>query len=130
MRNYDLEASGSSIKGAITCGSEEGYDGGRKFGLAQALGFLDEVNEELSTEGFSPIPCILTEGTLVGRSDSGLYRETVYTLSFSWSPRVPAPDRETFRNTLMEYADRIGSRMGQVRMYVEFEGETSVLKKT
>ncbi|MDP3882218.1 MAG: hypothetical protein Q8Q31_05065 [Nanoarchaeota archaeon] len=130
MENYNIEASGVALKGIITCGSLEGYEStGASFTLENLLGFLDETNKEILEEGLKPIPCIIYQGTLVGRSNSGQYREEVYTLDFSWSPRVGAPLKEVFLKTLMEYADRLGKKMKQTRIYVEFEGKTTVLKK-
>ena len=129
MNHYDLEHSGPSLKGTIICGSTPGYEGGQSINLEETLALFDGVNQEIVEEGLAPIPCIVTEGTLIGRSDSGLYREGVYTFNFSWSPRVPAPSGDVFQQTLMEYADRLGNKMNQTRMYVEFEGETLVIKK-
>jgi len=129
VKHYEVEVSGSSLKGNIICGSTPGYEGGKGFDLEQTLAFLDEVNREITESGLASIPCIVTEGTLVDRSDSGLYREGGYTFGFSWSPRIPAPERNIFYQTLMQYANSLGDKMGQERMSVEFEGETSVLRK-
>ena len=129
MNYYDLESSGSSLKGTIICGSTPGYEGGQSFDLEQTLALFDDVNREIVDGGLAPIPCVVTEGTLIGRTDSELYREGVYTFAFSWSSRVPAPSKDIFHQTLIQYADRLGNKMGQTRMYVEFEGNTAVLIK-
>jgi len=129
MRFYNQEARSLSLKGVITCGSKAGYDNGQEFSLEQTIGFLNGINEERSERKEITIPCIVREGTLVGRSTDSDYRERVYQLEFSWSPRSKAIPPETFRDALLSYADELGQRMGQQRMYVEFENETYVIKK-
>src|SRR3989344_8770351 len=113
MDHYTQESSGKSLKGVIICGSKAGYEGNKTFSLEQTLTFLEQINVEIANSGLSPIPCIVVEGTLVGRSTSGLYRERAYTLNFSWSPRIPAPPKDEFYNTLLEYACQLGSKMEQ-----------------
>ncbi len=129
MDHYTIESSGKSLKGTVICGSTPGYEGGKSLSLEETLALFDDVNEEIVNGGLAPIPCIVTEGTLIGRSDSGLYHEAVYSFNFSWSPRVPSPGEDVFHQTLMQYADRLGNKMEQTRVYVEFEGNTDVLKK-
>ena len=129
MDHYNRESFGPSLKGTIICGSTSGYEGGQGFDLEQTLALFDNVNREIIDNDLAPIPCIVNEGTLIGRTDLGLYREEVYTFAFSWSPRVPAPGKDVFHQTLMEYADRLGNKMVQTRMYVEFDGNTTVLIK-
>ncbi len=128
MKFYHQEARGPTLKGIITCGARAGYDGGQEFNLEQTIGFLNDINGERSGRREITIPCIVKEGTLIGRWSDSDYRERVYQLEFSWSPRYTAIPKETFRDALLSYADELGQRMEQQRMYVEFEDETFVLK--
>ncbi len=128
MRFYHQEARGPTLNGIITCGSQAGYESGQEFSLEQTIGFLNEINGKRSERRETTIPCIVKEGTLIGRSGDSDYRERVYQLEFSWSPRYTAIPKETFRDALLSYADELGQRMKQQRMYVEFEDETFVLK--
>ncbi len=123
------EAAGPSLKGRVICGSEVGYAGGRRFSLEEVITHLSEISGELALAGYPAIPFIITEGALFGRSESGSYQESVYTLNFSWSPRIPSPTPEEFSTALQAYAANLGSRLSQERVYVEFDGTTTILKK-
>lgn len=130
MEEYEIEASEVALSGRIVCGSTEGYDStGGKDSLEQTLGFLDEINRDMCDRSLSPIPCIVSQGVLIGRATSGQYREDVYTLDFSWSPRSKPMDKNVFLDTLVQYAVGLGQKMKQTRMYLEFEGKTTVLKR-
>src|SRR3989338_3763213 len=96
MKYYTEGAVGKSLRGIIVCGSRIGYEGSREYNLEQALSFLDDINQEITAEGLSPIPCIVIDGILVGRSDAGSYHENVYKFNFSWSPRVPVLEESMF----------------------------------
>lgn len=128
MRFYKQEARGATLKGIITCGAQAGYESGKEFSLEQTIGFINDINEDRNGRKEITLPCIVKEGTLIGRSGDSDYRERVYQLEFSWSPRYSAIPSETFRDALLSYADELGQRMEQQRMYVEFENETYVLK--
>ncbi|MBT5021412.1 hypothetical protein HOK51_09675 [Candidatus Woesearchaeota archaeon] len=129
MKHYKFEATEKNLKGTITCGSKVGYEGDSKFDLTQVLDILDQINKELNLEGIASIPCIVVEGELVGRSDLEKYREKIYNLNFAWCPRVPAPSTDDFYETLKQYVNRLGNKMQQERIYVEFEGDTVVYKR-
>ncbi|MBI2102239.1 hypothetical protein HYT55_00225 [Candidatus Woesearchaeota archaeon] len=130
MRFYQREARGATLKGIITCGARVGYEDGREFDLEETISVLNEINRERSESGAMTLPCIIKEGTLIGRSADSDYREQIYQLEFSWSPRYKEIPRDTFREALLAYADELGQRMEQQRMYVEFDGETTVLKRS
>jgi len=129
MKQYNREAIASSLTGSITCGSRCGYEGTKRFSLEETLDFLDGINKTISDGGLQPIPCIVHEGVLVGRASTASYRETVFTMDFSWSPRAPEMEKNTFYKTLITYANRLGIEMKQERVYVKFDGKTEVLKK-
>ncbi len=130
MTFYNQEARGASLKGIITCGAQAGYDSEKEFSLEKTIKFLTEINQKRGERKDITIPCIVKEGTLIGRSGGSVYRERVYQLEFSWSPRNSTIPPETFRDALFSYADELGQRMEQQRMYVEFDGGTYVLKKS
>lgn len=130
MDNYNLEKSSRSLTGKIICGSRCGYDSDKEFGLEETLALIEETNKEISDEGLTTIPCIVQEGTLIGRASTENYREQVYTLNFSHSPRLNPIKSDTFYNTLLLYADKLGNKMQQTRMYIEFNGNTTILKKS
>src|SRR3989344_3329689 len=129
MAQYNREAIASSLTGSITCGSRCGYEGSKEFTLEETLDILDGINRNIGDTGLQPIPYIVREGVLVGRASTDIYREKVFTMDFSWSPRAPEMERNTFYETLIEYANILGTRMEQERVYVEFDGKTEVLKK-
>ena len=73
--------------------------------------------------------CIITEGTLIGRTTKSEYREGVYYLDFTWSPRVePIGDVEFFE-LVAAYTFELGASLGQERMYVQYQGNTTVYKQ-
>lgn len=129
MTQYVKEAVAISLKGSITCGSRCGYEGNKGLTLEETINILERVNREIADAGSQSIPCIVREGVLVGRTDTQNYREIVYTMEFSWSPRAKPMKRDTFYEKLLEYADKLGQAMEQERIYVEFDGKTEVLKK-
>jgi hypothetical protein len=127
---YRLEAMAETLKGIVTCGSREGYTG-RSFGLPRVEKSLDETNVEVARRGLTPLPCIITSGKLVGRSEDGgaRYTEGVYRLEFALSPRSKKMSKREFQSVLIAYAEGIGSKLKQERVYVEFGGKTSVIRK-
>ncbi len=129
MADYNREAMAETLKGLVTCGARCGYDGSKEFTLEEIIDVLDDVNREIVDAGLQSIPCILREGVLIGRTSTENYHEKVYSMEFSWSPRAKLLERTTFYNTLIEYANRIGQKMKQERVYLEFDGQTEVLKK-
>ena len=130
MGQYEREANANTLKGFITMGLRPGYRAGAAVLAPQdALGLLSDVNAEMSGSDMTPIPCKCTEGTLVMWSGGQEYREPVVTMEFSWSPRQEPMAPDAFERTLFEYADRLGGRLGQERVYVEFGGRTTVLRR-
>ena len=131
MHQYTSEAKGESLNGTISCGSISGYtlSAGKEFTLEETLDILDGINSEIVKNGFQAIPCIVHEGVLIGRAATKNYRERIFRLDFSWSSRLKPMKRTTFYNTLVEYATRIGNEMKQIRVYLDFDGQTEVLKK-
>ncbi len=126
---YNLEARAKTLKGTVTVGSREGYSG-KEFEIDRVELELDNINVKLSGRGLRTIPCIITNGKLIGRSSGGSakYAERVYRLEFSWSPRSPKMGKKEFNSILMDYATGLGCRLKQERVYIEFDGKTSVLK--
>jgi len=130
LTDYQIEAKKNSLKGTITCGSRVGYNtGAKEFSLEETLTILDETNKQVTTQGLRALPCIVTEGTLVGRSESGNYHERVYILNFSQSPRTEPIADSKFHESLLAYAQGMGKTMGQERVYIDFNGQTEVLVK-
>ena len=125
MDQYLEEAARNTLKGVVTCGARAGYEGSKLFSLEDVIDFVASAHEQIPTS----IPCIIREGTLVGRTDTTQYREKTYTFEFSWSPRRVPPENEVFYAVLLKYAHLLGISMQQERVYVEFEGKTRILKK-
>ena len=90
---------------------------------------LEGINEERVRVGQRTIACIVTEGTLLGRATESAYREEVYNLDFTWSARLEQISPDTFYNDVCEYAEAVGVQLEQERMYVQFQGRTSVYKR-
>ena len=130
MIRYSVEATTKSLMGSVTCGSRCGYDGEKEFTLGETLDIIDAINRAIGGAGLQPIPCVVHEGVLVGRAGGDGCREKVFTMDFKWSPRSAAMESDVFHKTLMEYATRLGERMKQERVYVEFDDKTEVLKGT
>lgn len=129
MDYYSIEKTAESLTGKITCGSKIGYClDSREFNLGWLIQFINETNKEIIDEGSITLPCIIQEGTLIGRANTKDYCEKVYNLNFLHSPRSNPIDSETFYNTLLMYADKIGNKMQQERMYVEFDGNTTIIR--
>ena len=129
MIKYKSEAMKPSLKGLITCGSRCGYEGKKEFTLEETLSILEEANETIIDSGYQPIPCIVREGMLVGRTTDNCYREGVFMMEFSWSPRASEIASDRFYETLLTYANILGCEMQQERVYIEFNNMTEVLKK-
>ena len=127
--SYEREAIAPSLKGIITCGSASGYENSENVSLEKLLFHIKEINEEFVAERKNIIPCIVRKGNLIGRASDSSYKETIYTIEFSYSPRLMQIQRDTFYETLIEYANRIGNRMQQERIYLEFDCKTEVLKR-
>jgi len=128
---YDLEARAKTQKGTVTVGSREGY-AGKEFDLNRVEEAVDKANLSVRGQGFNPVPCIISQGRLIGRAGvsggGNAYREGVYRLEFALSPRVPAMNKKNFYKLIVAYATEIGETLKQERVYVEFDGWTSVLK--
>jgi hypothetical protein len=129
MMTYDREALSDSLKGRITCGSTKGYRFFQDISIEETVRIIGKIHDEITKKGLEAIPCIISEGRLVGRAETSKYFETVYHIEFSWSPRLIPIERDHFYQILVEYAQRIGDAMSQERIYLEFEGKTEVFKK-
>jgi hypothetical protein len=126
--NYSSEIKSETLKGIVTLGSREGYDCKCEISLEQMLRFIHEANVEVQTADLPSIPCIVREGILIGRASETNYQEKVYSLEYLWSPRSKTLPKEQFYNTLIAYADCLGKKTKQNRVYVEFEGMTEILR--
>lgn len=127
-KDYELEASRSVIKGTVILGSKVGYIGKGVFVLTDIAKVLDEVNIYRAATGKTAIPCLISEAELVGRTGDAKYQETVFRLEFSISPRWPAMGQAKFYSALSEYANALGVKLKQTRVYIEFGDEVTVLK--
>jgi hypothetical protein len=123
--DYSIEARARTLSGRIILGAREGYDGDREFSLEELANFLREANKEIES-----IPCIIAPGLLVGRSGNSDYSERVFYLNFSQSPRTARPLlSKRFMDILIEYGNFLGNSMKQERVYIDFNGETIVLRR-
>ena len=128
MEKYRLEASSKSLKGRVICGAGSGYTASNVFSLEQVLDFLDEINLDFEERKIKTIPCFVKEGVIVGRASTSKYRAKTYDFEFSWSPRIGPIKSIDFYKSLVEYAKQLGDKLGQVRVYVEFGGKTTIFK--
>ena len=85
---------------------------------------VDAVHKKSS----QPLNGIISQGELVGRSGDSSYRETVFRIALSTSPRSKALSQKDFLNALEVYATELGSDMKQERVYLECNGVTYVYK--
>ncbi len=129
MDNYVRETSGPILTAIITCGSKVGYGGDTVFSLDDIAAAVDEINKERNQRQERTFGCIIEQGILVGRTGETDYRETVYKLAFSWSPRSKQIHSAEFLKAIEEYTDALGLQLQQERMYIEFQGERRVYKK-
>lgn len=130
MKNYRLETKGISLKGIITCGARAGYSGEKEFSLEEALVFLEDINKARDAHGQVIPSCMIIESTLLGRAGNHEYREQVYKVELSWSPRSGQLGSDEFCEILFQYADQLGLKAQQERMYIEFEETTYVFKRS
>ncbi len=129
MSSYSLEVKKKTLKGIIICGAREGYIGNREHSLSDVLGMVDGINKDRKSKDL-PIPsCMVSEAILMGRSRDEDYRERIYKFDFSLSPRAKPATVDTFYDTLVQYVDALGSQLKQVRVYLEFDGDTYVFSK-
>ncbi len=126
MTDYEVEATRDTLKGIVTCGARAGYQRTKQYQLDDVVDLLAHLHEEINPS----IPCIIREGRLVGRVDTSEYVERVYSFEFFWSPRQDPIGKEVFQSTLLHYAQRLGEGMRQERVYIEYEGKTTVLKRS
>ncbi|MEI6731655.1 MAG: hypothetical protein WCK90_03155 [archaeon] len=124
---YEQEAVAETLNSRVTIGAREGYDGQKEYSLEEVLEKVESINGEL-TGDLKPLNCIVSEGHLVGRSGDSTYREKVYCLDFKWSPRSETMGEANFLRMTKEYAFRMGKKMNQERVYIDFKGRTYVLK--
>ena len=124
---YIKEKEGIILKGVITCGSKVGYNGKEEIDYEKIVGILEKSHKSIEDIGMKPIPCVISRGELIMKTNKGNYKEKVYFLNFSSSPRFPM-DKKTFYNTLIEYINIIGYVSKQERIYLEFNNKTIVFK--
>ena len=129
MKQYQLEAEQPTLTAKVLCGAKKGYEGDVTFSKDEILSTLDGINQQRVRSGQRTIACIVTEGTLLGRATQSAYREEVYNLDFTWSARVEQIPPKEFYADVCEYVEAIGIKLGQERMYVQFQGRTSVYKR-
>ncbi|MBI5002332.1 hypothetical protein HZC31_03035 [Candidatus Woesearchaeota archaeon] len=128
MTNYIPEAIGRTIHGIITVGSVAGYEKGRVFSFAETQDIVDKINNGFDNSVWVQIPCMIREEHLVGRTGGSGYREKLYRMTFAWSPRANPISSNSFFESLCEYAFRLGTELSQQRVYLDFDGKTSVFK--
>lgn len=87
---------------------------------------LDAINAEFIEEKKRTLGCIVSEGVLVGRTGDAGYRERVYRCEFATSPRAEPVNEPAFHGLLVQYAHRLGTRLEQERVYLEYKGMTYV----
>ena len=129
MANYEVEAQGNIQNCVITCGARVGYEGDREVSLDEVIVILGAAHKEVAADNILiPIPCIVREGTLVGRSEGMDYTEKVYSFNFARSPRLPEISDEVFEKSIYGYAFRLGEKMGQEKVYLDYKGRTTVFR--
>ncbi len=127
---YETEAKGKTLSGIVTLGSKPGYNSDFTYHLNDIVYQLSTINKVRSTAQELVIPCIVQEGTLVGRAGDDEYVEDVYRCNFSWSPRsILQIPKDDFHRALRSYASSLGNALQQERVYIEYDGTTEVLKK-
>lgn len=125
---YRLEAEVPIMRGRVICGSRRGYDGTEKFSLTEVCDAIARLHKNLNERSRPTVPCIVSEGSLVGRTGENAYQEKVYFCDFSQSLRAERLETQIFRETVREYAHELGEEFNQTRMYIEFDGRVEVWK--
>jgi hypothetical protein len=128
MKSYTLEAYGKTSSAVVTLGAREGYEGSKEYSLEELMRMIDELNMQRNSQNLKNLNCIVSEAHLIGRAGDSSYKERLYELKFSQSPRVKAIDNGEFFDIVKEYASALGSSMKQQRVYIEFNGDTYVFK--
>lgn len=126
---YKQEAIGKTLKATLTLGAREGYDGQKEYTLQEVIEKVNDAHTEIQRGGISPLNCMISESHLVGRSGDSSYQEKLFLLNFAWSPRAGEPNKNKFFETIKSYAFRLGDKMKQQRVYLEFDGSTLVFKR-
>jgi hypothetical protein len=127
-KDYELEANRIALKGTVILGSKMGYTGKGVFVVEDIARVLDEVNVYRVAMGKTAVPCLISEAELVGRTGDAKYQEKVFRLEFSISPRSPPMAQAKFYCALSEYANALGVKLKQTRVYLEFDYDVTVLK--
>jgi len=52
----------------------------------------------------------------------------VYSFNFARSPRLPEISDEVFEKSIYGYAFRLGEKMGQEKVYLDYKGRTTVFR--
>ncbi len=121
---YYLEAQRETQTGTIVIGARVGYKGPNTFTLEDVATNLNAINKQI---GY-PLNALINPRELVGRSGDSSYRETVFEIDLSTSPRGRALPREKFLKALEFYVTELGSKMQQERVYLEYDGITRVYR--
>lgn len=128
MASYIQEAIGKTSFAVVTLGAREGYEGSKEYSLDDLLNQIDNLNRLRGTSNLKTLNCIVSESNLIGRAGDSSYREKLYELKFSQSPRTEIIPDGSFFEIVKEYAFALGSSMKQQRVYVDFKDNTYVFK--
>ncbi len=128
MKNYAMEASRNAMRGTVLLGSRIRYSGKQVFTVKQIAKIVDDINVLRVVTSRETVPCLISESLLVGRTGDAKYQERLFKLEFSISPRWPAMTQARFYRVLSEYANALGVKLKQTRVYIEFDDNIAVLK--
>jgi hypothetical protein len=128
--SYEVEAQSRTLRAIVTIGSKPGYEPGRTFTRERVAEVISDISRKIEARGERAVPAIITKGLLVGRASLSDYREKIYQIDFSWSPRRGEMLEGDFLHTASEYAQEIGDALKQTRVYLEVSEETIVFHKT
>ncbi len=125
---YTLEAEAEIMRGRVICGSRRGYTKAEELSLPKICDAIARIHQGFNERGKPTLPCIVSEGHLIGRTGEEAYRERVFYCDFSQSPRIERLDNATFQESVREYARELGKEFNQTRMYIEMDGRVEVWK--
>ena len=128
--SYYVEAQRRTLKAVITVGSRQGYTSIRQFSIDKVVEAVSGISKDIEAHGKRPMSAIITEGMLITRTRIGEYREKVYQVNLAWSPRNQEMLEQEFLHTASEYAQELGKRLKQERVYMDISGDTIVFRQT
>lgn len=127
---FYLEAHAPALKAIVTVGARPGYDESAvPFSLEHVANIVSASHHEIESAGKRSIPAIISQGTLVGRSTNSDYREGIYSIDFTLSPRVEPMSNDDFWEVVSTYAQIIGRELKQERVYIDYRNKTLILRK-